>query len=147
MSVPASAIADPIVAPNAKIPFVDAGGKLTVTSILFLQQLYQFVVATSRIFSCNCTNVGNVYSLTLLATAPLLKQYSDYDIFAFVASAGSTGAVTANVTNDSGTFATIKVYKANGASQAGNTDIVSGSAYLAVYVDSLDGGNGGLVLK
>jgi len=56
----------------------------------------------------------------MLSISPLIKQYNDYDTYQFVAAATSTGLVTANVTaiqgqTVQGTFATLKVFKTNGA--------------------------------
>jgi hypothetical protein len=85
--------------------------------------------------------------LTPLTAPPLIEKYVDYEIFAFVAANGSTGSVTMTVVPRKGTLATLKAYKTNGSAQAGNTDIVAGSLYFAIYNDALDSGSGGFVIK
>jgi hypothetical protein len=87
------------------------------------------------------------HHLTPLTATPLIEKYVDYEVFTFVAANGSTGSVTMTVVPRKGTLATLKAYKTNGSAQAGNTDIVAGSLYLAIYCDSLDSGSGGFVIK
>lgn len=148
MSIPASAQAAPIQAPMLKMPWVDGKGMLTQTSIQFLQQIYSFVVSMNRLVPCNATMALNVITLTQLNVAPLLTQYNDYDTFSFVAPSNSTGTLTAKVvTNGGSTLATLNVYKTNGSAQAGIGDVTGGLHYLATFVDSLNSGNGGLVLR
>jgi hypothetical protein len=101
----------------------------------------------NRVTPCNASSVSNVITLTPLTASPLIEAYRDFEIYGFVADASSTGSVTMTVVPKKGSLATIKAYKSNGATQAGSGDVVSGSFYLAIYVDSLDGGNGGFVLK
>lgn len=86
----------PLVAPLKTLPFVDPGtGMLTATSAQFLQQVFAFLVGTSRIIPCTCTfAVGSFYTLTQLGIGPTVKSLTDYDTFGFVAPAASTGAVT-----------------------------------------------------
>jgi hypothetical protein len=50
--------------------------------------------------------------------------------------------VTAN-----GALATLNVYKTNGGAQATTNDVTSGRQYWLTYVDSLNSGAGGFVLR
>jgi hypothetical protein len=148
MAIATGAQPTPTVAPQAKIPFVDTQtGLPATTSVQFMQQLYGLVNAMNRIVPCNCTNSGNVYTLTVLSASPVYKGYSSYDQFPFVASASSTGSVTALVMTNSGALATLNVYKANGATQAGNGDITINLQYFLTYVDTLNSNAGGFVLR
>lgn len=147
MTIPASARASPPGAPNSRIPIVDPQtGILNSTGIGQLTDMLNYFIGTSRLIPCEETGT-NVLALKLLAVAPLIKQYNDYDTYQFVAAATSTGVVTANVTNAQGTFATLKVFKNNGAAQATTGDVVLGSQYELTYADSLDSGAGGFVLR
>jgi hypothetical protein len=96
---------------------------------------------------CNCTNTGNVYKWTPLNISPSVSNYYSYWSFPFVASATSTGAVTATVVPQTGTLATLPVYKTNGSAQASSGDITIGLFYVAYFVDYLNSGNGGFVIK
>ncbi len=147
MAIQASAIPIPIVAPQIKIALVDERGILTKTGQQFAQQIWAFNAGMSRLIPCNCTNVGNVYTWTQLGVGPHIAQYASFDQFGFVASATSGGSVTANVTTNEGALATLKVYITNGSSQAGANDIVVNLHYWATFVDSLDGGAGGFVIR
>jgi hypothetical protein len=111
-----------------------------------LGQVYDFIVGMNRLTPCIATGT-NVIALTPLAVSPRLQKYVDYEVFTFVAANSSTGAVTMTVIPKTGTLATLKAYKSSGASQAGSGDVVAGSVYLAIYVDSLNSGVGGFVIK
>lgn len=100
----------------------------------------------NKIIPCVATGT-NLITLTPNPVSPPIERYNDYDIFSFVAANNSTAAVTATVVPLRGTLATVKVYKTNGAAQAGSGDVVAGSLYLAIFNDALDSGAGGLVLK
>lgn len=147
MTIPADYQQRPIVSPPLDMKIVDDDGFPTSVMRQFLQQMHAYIVNMTRVIPTNCTNVGNVYNLTVLSPSPLIQRYNDHDIYSFVASATSTGSVTGNVTTNSGALSTLKWYKTNGAAQAGSGDIVSGSLYLAIFNDALDGGAGGLVIK
>jgi len=147
MSIPAGAQPPPTVAPNFKIAWSSVeSGIPSQTTMQFLQQLYSQFVSTNRIIPCNATGT-NVIALTFLPSSPLVVQYSDFDTYGFVAQNTSTGPVTANVTTAQGALGTIKVFKTNGSAQAGSGDVTANLQYFLTYVDSLDAGNGGFVLR
>jgi hypothetical protein len=137
----------PTVAPQSLIPFVDTNGILTQVGKQFLQQLYNQTAGANRVIPTVCSNTGNVFSLQIQNSGPTYTNYATHDTFAAVASATSTGTVTAQVVTPSGGLATVPVYKANGATQAGSGDITAGLHYQFTYVDSLNSGNGGLVIR
>jgi hypothetical protein len=141
MTVPPSQI----IPPNAQLQLVNPNGTLTTNGMQFLTQLWTWVVDTNQVIPCTCTNSSNVYQLTPFPAPPSfnLPAYSDYSIYTFVASAGSTGSVTAQV----GALGTINVYKSNGSTQAGNGDIVHNDLYLLIYNSNLNSAAGGFVLK
>jgi hypothetical protein len=147
MVIPAAAQPTPIVTPNPGRQFTDERGNLTGTGRVALQQLRNYVVNMNRFFPCNSSTTSNVITLTLLDVQPSLNQYSDYETFAFVADATSTGPVTALIVTATGTLGTLPVYKNNGAAQASTGDIAINLHYWLTYVDSLNGGNGGFVLR
>lgn len=137
----------PTVAPQSKLPFVKPDGTVTEVGKQFLQQLYNQSVGTNRVIPTVCSNAGNVFSLTLPGVSPNYAGYATHDVFSAVASATSTGPVTAAVVTPTGALKTVKVFKTNGSAQATTGDISSGLHYQFTFVDSLDGGNGGLVLR
>lgn len=146
MTIPASAQIPSLLQPAQKNPFVDGAQLLTNNGWQVLQGIFGFVNGTCRIIPCNASGT-NVITLTMLQVSPLVKGYFDYDTYRAVAANTSTGTVTALVVTPQGTLATLKVFKSNGASQATAGDIVSGLLYDFTYVDSLDSGNGGFVVK
>ena len=83
----------------------------------------------------------------MLSNAPLVKQYADFDTFRFVATNTTTGSVTAQVVTPQGSLSTLNVYKANGSAGAGSGDITAGFQYDLTFVDSLNSGSGGFVLR
>lgn len=147
MTISTAATATPISKPNGVFQFVDLQtGCLTEHGLQIMNQYYNFIVGMNRITPCNASGT-NVITLAPLAASPLIEDYKDYEIFSFVAANTSSGSVTATVVPKKGALATIKVYKTNGAAQAGAGDVVAGSLYLAIYNDALDSGAGGLVIK
>lgn len=147
MTISADAIGTPISKPNGLFPIIDLKtGCLTEHGLQLWSQMHGFIVGMNRVIPCNASGT-NVISLTLLDSAPLVEKYVDHDIYAFVAAATSTGSVTMNVVTRTGALSTVKAYKTNGSAQASTGDVVSGSLYLAIYNDALDGGSGGFVLK
>ena len=152
MTIPASARPSTPSAANRAINIVDPEtGNLTSNGINVLSDMLNYYIGSSRVIPCEETGT-NVLALTQLSISPLIKQYNDYDIYQFVAAATSTGLVTANVTLVSGavtqgTLATLKVFKTNGATQATVGDVVLGSQYELTFVNSLNGGLGGFVLR
>lgn len=147
MTISSAATATPVSKPNGLFPFVDIStGCLSEHGLQILTQWYNFIVGMNRITPCNASGT-NVITLTPLAASPLIESYADFEVYSFVAANTSTGSVTMTVAPKSGTLATLKAYKTNGAAQAGVGDIVAGSHYLAIYNDALDSGAGGFVLK
>jgi phage terminase large subunit-like protein len=147
MTISAAATATPIPKPNSVFPFIDPKtGLLSEHGNQLLSAWYNFILGMNRVTPCNATGT-NVITLTPLDAAPLIEKYTDFEIYGFTAANTTSGTVTATVVPKKGTLATLKVYKTDGAAQATTNDIVSGSFYWLVYVDSLDGGAGGFVLK
>jgi hypothetical protein len=152
MTIPASARPKVPTAGNSRIPIVEPStGVPNATGLSVLTDLLNYIQGSSRLIPCEETGT-NVLALTQLSISPLISQYNDYDVFQFVAAATSSGLVTANVTLVQGqviqgTLATLKVFKSNGATQATTGDVVLGSQYMLTYVDSLNGGLGGFVLR
>lgn len=146
MTIPNAAQVPSLLQPAQRIAFTDDGGILTNNGWAVVAGVYNFVNGTNRIIPCNATGT-NVITLTMLSVQPLVQGYYDFDTYRAVAANTTTGTVTALVTTNSGSLATIKVFKSNGATQATTGDIVSGLLYDFTYVDSLDGGNGGFVLR
>jgi hypothetical protein len=146
MTIPAASQIAPLLQPAQRIPFVDANGILTNNGWQTLQSVYGFVNGTGRIIPCNASGT-NVITLTMLSASPLVQGYRDFDTFRAVAAATSTGSVTALVATPQGNLATIKVFKTNGSAQAGAGDITINLLYDFTFVDSLDSGNGGLVVR
>lgn len=100
--------------------------------------------AVGALVTIPCTATGtNTIALTPTANTPTVAAYTSLaPQFAFIAAATSNGAVTANFNG----LGAKKLYKNNGATQAGSGDIISGSLYTCVYNSALDSAVGGLVL-
>jgi len=146
MTIPAAFQVPSLLQPAQRIPYVDSNGVLTNNGWQTAQGIYDFVNGTNRIIPCNASGT-NVITLTMLSISPLIKGYFDFDTFRAVAAATSTGSVTALVATPQGNLGTIKVFKTNGSAQAGAGDITIGLLYDFTFVDSLDSGNGGFVLR
>jgi hypothetical protein len=125
---------------------VDDGNILTNNGWQVLAGMFNFINGTNRIIPCNAAGT-NAITLTMLAVSPLVQGYFDFDTYRAVAAATSTGLVTASVVTPQGALATIKVFKTNGSAQATTGDITIGLLYDFTYVDSLDSGAGGFVLR
>lgn len=148
MTVSSAATAKGIIPPNGQIPLINPQtGAPSSTGIAFLQQIQSMINGLSPTVTCNATFATNVYTLTPIVPAPAVPSYLDYWAFAFVAPATSTGLIMATVVPATGTLSTLQVYKNNGATQATSGDIVINMFYLLYYVDSLNSGDGGFVLK
>lgn len=147
MSIPASAQIPAIQQATRSVPFVDGSGNLTISGKQAMDALFNFVNGCSRFIPCNASTTTNVITLTMLATSPLVKQYSDFDTYQFVADATSTGNLSALVVTPQGSLTTLNVYKTNGSTRAGSGDVTSGLQYQLTYTDSLNSGNGGFVLR
>lgn len=147
MTIPAAAQVTPLDLPSLRIGFVDAKtGVLTTHGHQLLIDYVNYIQGSCRIIPCNASGT-NAITLTMLGVSPLIQHYNDFDSFRFVAAATSTGAVTAFVQTPQGALATLNVYKTNGSAQAGLNDITVGLLYEVVYVDSLNSGAGGFVLR
>ena len=146
MTITADATGTPIPKPVGALRFVDENGMLTNHALQVLSRWHEFMVGMNRVVPCNASGT-NIITLAPLDSGPLLEKYVDFEMFGFVAANTSTGTVTATVTPRNGTLSTLKVYKTDGAAQATTNDIVAGSFYWLVYVDSLDSAAGGFVLK
>jgi uncharacterized protein with NAD-binding domain and iron-sulfur cluster len=141
MSIATAAKGTPIARPNGLFPVIDLQtGCLTEHGLQLFTQYYNFMVGMNRITTCNASGT-NVITMTLI------EKYVDYEVYSFVAANNSTGAVTMTVAPRDGSLSTLKAYITNGSAQAGNGDIVAGRHYEATYVDSLDSGAGGFVIR
>ena len=146
MSIPATAQVAPLANFSQATPITDSNGRLTQNGIQNLQALVGFLNGMNRIIPCNASGI-NIITLALLQTSPLVTQYNDFDTFRAVAANSTTGTVTALVATSSGNLATLNVYKNNGANAAGSGDIAAGLLYDFTYVDSLNSGAGGFVVR
>jgi hypothetical protein len=146
VTIPAQFQVPSLLQPQQRNPLTDSSGLLTNNGWQTLQGMFGFINGTNRIVPCNASGT-NVITLTMLDTSPLVQGYYDFDTYRAVAAATSTGSVTALVATPQGNLGTVKVFKTNGSVQAGAGDITSGLLYDFVYVDSLDSGNGGFVLR
>lgn len=146
MTIPASFQIAPLQQSSRSVKFVDAGGMLTQEGKGAQDAVYNFVNGCCRIIPCNVTGT-NALTLTMLSNAPLVKQYSDFDTFRFVAANTSTGSMTATVVTPQGTLTALGIYKANGALQAGAGDVVQNLQYDLTFCDALNVGAGGFVLR
>jgi len=156
VSIARRAIVQPNSAPQSKLPFVeiktDDGkvlrGDLTQVGKQFLQRHYNQTAGANRTLPCNSSNAGNKYTLQIQAPSQLAyANYATHDSFGFVAPATSSGLVTALVQTSTGALAEVPVYKNNGAAQAAGGDVVANLHYLLTYVDSLNAGAGGFVIR
>ena len=147
MTIPAAAQATPIVTPNPGLRLVDERGFLTGRGAIALQEMHNYIVNMNRTMPCNTSTTSNTITLTLLSVQPAVNQYVSYETYGFVADVTTDGNVSIGVVTENGALAVLKAYKDNGATRAASGDVVSGSQYFATYVDSLDGGAGGFVLR
>jgi hypothetical protein len=147
MTIPAAYRPTPIPPLDGNVPICDPQtGLATVPFLLAYGKLRDYVNGGSRIIPCSASTTSNKITLTPNDAAPLIEGYRDYDVFAFTADATTDGSVTATVVPKTGTLATLKVYKTNGAAQAGSGEIISASTYLAIFADNLDSNAGGLIV-
>ena len=122
-------------------------GRLSPYGVQTLEQIWNQIAAGPGICSCNATTTGNVISLRPRLHREGARTYGQHFVWAFTADATTTAAVTAFVTDGTNALATLKVYITDGATQAGNNDIVLGRTYLLIFDAALDSNNGGMVLK
>jgi hypothetical protein len=121
-------------------------GYPTVTTQLMFQKFREYILSCNRVIPCSASGT-NVITLTPNDASPLIESYMDYEIFAFVAANNSTGTITMTVVPKTGALDTLPVYIDGGSTAAGAGDVTAGRVYLAVFVDSVNSGNGGFVLK
>lgn len=148
MTISANATGTPLPKPNGGAPITNLQtGEYAMPFLQMLFAWHSFIVGMNRQTPCNASTTTNFITLTPLDAHPLIEKYVAFESYGFVADATTSGNVTATIVPKTGALATLKVFKTNGAAQAGNNDIVSGSFYWLVYCDHLDGGAGGFVLK
>src|SRR3990167_7309521 len=134
MTIPAAYKPTPIPALDGNVPICDPKtGLPTLQFLLAYGKLRDYVNAGNRIIPCSASTTSNKITLTPNDAAPLIEGYRDYDIFAFAADATTSGSVTMTVVPVKGTLSTLKAFKSNGATQAGNLEIVINSVYLAIF--------------
>jgi len=147
MAIPASAQVEALGVPSLRVAFVNQDtGVLNTHGQQILGDAINFINGMSRAIPCNASGT-NIITLTMLDTSPLILQYNDFDSFRFIAANTTTGLVTANVVTPQGALATLNVYKTNGSAQATTGDIVLDRFYELIYVDALNSGAGGFVLR
>lgn len=146
MTIPASKQIAPLQRSSQSVQFVDSKGLLTSMGQSSIDSVYTFVTGCCRFIPCNASGT-NAITLTMLSNAPFLTGYFDFDTFRFVAANTTSGAVTAQVVTPQGSLASLNVYKSNGSAQATAGDITAGLQYDVTFVDSLNSGAGGFVLR
>lgn len=154
MTIPSAAQSRSILPPNQAVPLTEKDGRLTSAGMAIFKQVQTLINGLTPTIACNAAFAANLYTLTPVSISPMpgnfvdeINYYLDYVAFAFVAPNTSTGAATATVVPKVGSLATLNVYKSNGAAATIAGDIVANSFYILYYVDSLNAGAGGFVLK
>lgn len=127
--------------PRLSGPFVDRDGRLSRDGLAIMESMWRQVAAGYVVVPCEASGT-NAITLTPIMHDEGGATYADHMVFAAVAAATSTGAVTAAV----GDLDALKVYKEAGATQAGSGDVVAASLYFFAYNAALDAAAGGLVL-
>lgn len=135
------------VRPKGDSAFVDAeSGRLTSFGLLVMEQMWRQLAAGFVVVPCIVEGTNDLI-LTPKLTEEGARSYGDYMVFAGVAVADSTGAMTARVKSRATELAVVNLYKDGGATQAGAGDVLLNRLFLFVYNSALNGGAGGLVLK
>ena len=153
--IPAAYQPAQLVAPSQKVPYTDPKtGHLGGIGWQQAGQVHSTFNGTSRRVPCSCDSsaVANTFVLSPNPGGPQVRGYFDYEEFAFVADVSSSGTVLATVVpngpgKSGSTLPTLPVYKNNGGTAAAAGDVVSGRQYNLTFADSLNGGNGGFVLR
>lgn len=166
-TIPTAFQVRPLSPPSARVPLVHGGagplqGLLTGSGLQSFNQTVAFITSMNRIFPCSASGT-DIVVLTVVPGGPQLgafnttgavaSGYYDYDVFSAVAANTSVGPVTAYVVTprrpNAAPFSlpTLKVFKTNGSAQAGAGDLVQGLHYTFTFVDVLDTGAGGFVLR
>lgn len=129
--------------PHGRAGFVNPEtGALTQYGLSFLQQLWRQVAPGFTVIPCTASGTDQI-TLTPDLHEEGAETYANGLIFVAAAAATSTAAVTARA----GELDYLPVYIGDGASQAGAGDVVLNRVLLWVYHSTLNGGNGGFVLK
>ena len=142
-----AAPAPSVLTPNPRIPMAHKDGSMTIPTLQMLQQHAQILNGSVPAVPSTATHASNVYTLTPYQVSPQFLNYYDFQTFPFIAPASSTGNVTATIIPQTGVLDTLPVYKSNGASQAGNGDVVANRLYTLTYHSSLNSGNGGFTIS
>lgn len=147
MAIPVDYQPTPIPNLDPKIPMVDLNtGLPTLTTQLLFQRYREYILSGNRVIPCSASGT-NVITLTPNDASPIIESYMDYEVFVFVAANNSTDTVTMTVVPKTGTLSILPVYINGGSTAAGLGDVTAGRVYLAIFVDSVNSGNGGFVLK
>jgi len=146
--VDSTRIAHPLTPPSPRLQLVDKSGLLSSPGLSQMQQIYKLLNGLVPTIACDCTGT-NTLTLTPVNISPQVQRYVAFLGIAFVAADTSTGTVSAylSLPAPTGDLDTLPVYKDNGGTAAGAGDIVAGRFYLLYFVDSVNSGNGGFVLK
>ncbi len=136
-----------VLTPNAHLPLVDKGGLLTSHGLQMLQQLSKLATGSVPVVPSTAVHTSNHVALTPYSNSPQFGKYNDGQSFPFMATATTTGLVTATVVPPTGILETLPVYKSNGGTQAGSGDIVNGRVYSATFHSGLNSGSGGFLLS
>lgn len=121
--------------------FTSLGGGNQPLSLL--DGMFQQVAAMVAI-PCTATGTNSI-TLAPIGNAPSssnLGSYSNFNTFSFLASATTTGPVSAQF----GSLASLPVYRSDGTTQATTGDLVSGRPYMLMYAAGLNAGGGGFYL-
>jgi hypothetical protein len=137
------------VRPNRSLSqFIDPRtGNLSDTGLQLLESMWRQIAAGQVVVPVEITqDSANILVMTPELHEEGAASYGNGMSWFGKAVVASTGSVTAYVTTPSGrALPAVKVYKSNGAAQAGAGDIALNGLYLFVYHADLDGGAGGLV--
>lgn len=151
MSIPAAAKPTPIPRIDVSTRLVNPQTGVPEThGLQRIERLRSYVTGMGRIIPCSCVSAGNFLTLSPNGNggedgeSPLIEgEYKLGDGFIFELDASSTGNVTATVVPKTGTLPTLPVHIDDGATQAGNGDLVAGNLYIAYFAPVL----GAFVLK
>ena len=122
--------------------FVDKNGLLTARGHMHLNQMWRQLAAGFVIVPCSIAGTNDLV-LTPLLDEEGAASYGNGMTWWGAAVETSTGVMTAQV----GSLTALKLYVANGATQANIGDVVDNSTYFFSFASHLDSGAGGLVLK
>src|SRR3990167_4881401 len=118
--------------------FVNRDGTLSRDGLSVLEEGWRQYVAGFVVVPCSAATASNVITLTPTLHREGAATYADHMVFAFVADATTSGAVTAKLSTGGIALTTLKVYINGGAAQAGAGDVIDDRTYLLVYNAALD---------